>query len=158
MQDLSGYKPEEPKELTNDAFSYKGPVNVLFARIEESEQESEYYGTPAGSNVFSVCLEVPEDAEENAKRRVYKKWQLDSAVIDKKEKTPVHKLADWLYGAGLTFKDLDGLKKVAEQLVSKPFEANIWIIKMKGGDMVQMSAMKSPGTYGKEVGGQKVAF
>ncbi len=160
--DLRGYKPEEVKENTNEPFKYKGPVNVLFARVEESEKASEFYGTEVGSKIFSVCLEVPEGAAENAKRRLYKKWQIESTVADgKKKKTPAMKLADWLWGAGLTFSNIEGLHNVAERMAGESWEAQCWAIKI-GQDKIQMSKLAKPGTFGSQgeakPAGQKVSF
>ncbi len=155
MKDLSGYQPEAPKENTNDPFKYKGDCNILFARIEESEKASEFYKTEVGANIFSVCLEVPEGAETNAKRRIYKKWQIDSEVPDtsKKARVPAEKLKDWLWDSGLSFNNLEELGQVAESMVSGQYGMQAWFFTMKKGeDPIQMSKLIEAGNVTASAG------
>lgn len=143
---LQSYTPEAPKESTNEPFKYEGRVNVLEAEIKINEKASEYYGVGIGSKYLSFCLEVPEDADEHAKRRVYKKFQIESEMKDSKGKTPAHKLADWVKEAGLVVVTEDDVPRICQRLLSEPVYAKLWAISIKDKktnevDNIQMSKL-----------------
>lgn len=145
---LTGYTPEAPVVSSNEPFAYEGVVNVLEAEMKVGEKESPFYGTPAGTEYLSICLEVPHDAEENAKRRIYKKFHLNSDIKDSKGKGQAEKLADWIKGAGLTITTGDDIPGLINTLKTNTICAKLWVIKiknMKDGkevvDLVQMSKL-----------------
>ena len=142
MFNLSGYKPEAPAESNFEPFKYEGPVSFGYARVEKTEKPSEFYGTPAGSDVFSIEMVVLNG--DFAKRKIWKTWNLDTTVEDKKGKTPAQKLADQLFTCGLEFSDLEGLRTCAVELVSKNVNIKAYPIKFKDkkDEAVQMWNLK----------------
>lgn len=116
--DLSGYTPEKPSGGDFEPFNYDGPVKVNYARIVSSDEASDFHKTPAGANLFEMELEVTQG--EYSKRKFWKRFNLDSQITSGKKnpKTPVQKLADQLFQAGIEFKDLDDLRIACEKLVT----------------------------------------
>ena len=145
---LTGFTPEAPQESSNDAFKYEGLVNVLEAGMKVGEKESTYYGTAAGTEFLSITLEVPADAEANAKRRLFKKFHLNSDVKDNKGKTQAEKLADWVSEAGIIIMTEDDIPRLIERLNGGGISAKMWFFpmtnKVNGKDVtkdVQMSKL-----------------
>ena len=147
---LSGYKPEAPADSNFEPFKYEGPVRVNSARINQSEQASDYYGTPVGSNIFELEVEITEG--EFAKRRLWKRFNLDTDKREgKKNVLPVEKLANQLFPLGLEFTDIEDLRACCEELVNmtpviKAYRAKInkdevqvWNIKGKSDKAVASS-------------------
>lgn len=145
---LTGYTPEAPVVSSNEPFAYEGVVNVLEAEMKVGDKESSFYGTPAGTEFLSICLEVPHDAEENAKRRIYKKFHLNSDVKDRKGKGQAEKLADWIQSSGLTITTGEDIPVLLNSLLTQTICAKLWVIKIKNVkdgkevvDFVQMSKL-----------------
>ncbi len=158
MKDLSGYAPEAPSETSNDPFSYKGPINVLFSekckgaeiKLAEQASEGEGYATKVGDRLLSIGLQVPEDASENARRVFFKKWNIDStagnAGKDGVVKTPQHKLMGWLKNAELKADTEDNLMATISALNTGKYDIHTWIIEI-GGKKIQMSKLEKSGKY-----------
>lgn len=116
MFNLSGYKAEAPKEGGFEPFNYDGEVVINYARIVQSEKASEYYNTDVGANLFEMELMVAEG--DNEGRKFWKRYNLDTAIVDSKGKLPVQKLADQLSVLGVEFTDLESLEAKLDELVS----------------------------------------
>ena len=157
MEDLKDYKAEAPEENSNEPFKYKGPINILKtekvpgARVEVAEKEfiGEFATTNVGDKIVNIPLQVPEEAEKNGKRVVFKKWNVDSTMTNKGGKTPAKQLADWLNpkSTGLVLSDENSLKTIIDRLNSESFDINLWAISF-GDKKVQMSKLVGNGKAG----------
>lgn len=144
---MKGYKPESPKEGGSgfEAFKYEGPVVINKAIVSVNETvDSEFY--PKGCNQIEIEAEVQDG--EFARRKLWKRFNLDDAKMDKKGKTSVMKLADQLWAVGLEFSDLDSLKAACEKLASMTINIKAWPVDFKEGGRspVQMWNIKSVAT------------
>jgi len=138
---LEGYQAEKPEESGFEAFKYEGPVRVNYARVIQSEKISEYYNTGIGANICEIELEVTEGAF--ARRKLWKRTNLDTQVVDKNDKLPVQKLADQLVALDLKFSNLDELQDCCEKLVTITPIIKAWGAQMKKDEpKVQMFNFK----------------
>lgn len=131
MKSLSGYTPEIPKDGGDfEPFKYEGPVRVnkaVISTVSDPKDATEYY--PLGCQKIDIEVEVIGDSEY-AKRKLWKRCNLDSETTDKKGKTPTMKLADQLFSAGFEFHDEDSLLAVCEQLVDSELLIKAWSSKI----------------------------
>lgn len=132
---LGNYKAEAPKDSAFEPFKYEGPVSVNSAKVVQSEQASEFYGTGVGANIFELELQVLQG--ENEGRRIWRRWNLDTTVADKKGKLPVQKLADQLFTLGIEFTDLETLQTACDKLVTIKPIIKAWKAKIGKDDTQQ---------------------
>lgn len=152
FEQLQGYKPEVPKE-GNEPFAYEGPVVIEKSVIGVNTREStDFY--PAGCNMISI--EAIVMSGENSGRKLFKKFNLDSVEEDKKGKTPLRKLADQFWAAGLSFNNSDELSAANEKLIGMALHVKAWEAKFSDGKTNQMWNIK--GLAHKGGGSTKPAF
>lgn len=149
MFDLKDYKPEAPEKGTDfEPFKYKGAVRVNYARLAKSEKASEYNKTEAGANLFEMEVEVTDG--DYAKRKLWKRANLDTQIADKKGKLPVQRLADQLFAVGLQFSSIEELGNCCNELVEMTPEISAYYFKGDDGKNVQVWNLKSASADTKE--------
>ncbi len=131
--DLSGYKPESPTDGAGfEPFKYDGACRVNKSIISVNDGlDTDWY--PAGCNMIDIEVEVLEG--EFAKRKLWKRYNLDSTKVSekaKKPKTPVQKLADQLFPLGLEFSNLNELRAVNEKFATMTITVKAWGSKFPG--------------------------
>ena len=149
---LSGYKPQKPAEGGGfEPFKYEGRVKVNYARVEEQEKTTEF--STAGDKILKMeleCLDAP-----NAKRKLWKNYNLDNEKADKKGKTPIMKLADQLFALDLEFNDKESLENVLVAFASMTVLVKAWPAKF-ADKTIQMFNLKgvSPEAWEEDSSGQ----
>lgn len=130
FESLKGYKPEKPSDGGFEPFKYSGPAIIEKSVISINENiDSEFY--PKGCNVIDITATIMDG--EYAGRKLFKRFNLDSEVEDKKGKTPLLKLADQLFAVGITFGSLDELKTKNENFVGMNINVKAYPIDFKDG-------------------------
>ena len=143
MQNLSGYRPEKPKDGSSfEAFRYNGVVSIEKAIVSENTRiNSEFY--PMGCKQLDIEAIVMDPKSPFIGRKLWKRFNLDSEKEDKNGKTPAQKLADQLFAVGLTFIDEESLDKALAELVTLDVVIKAYPADFKDGrDKFQMWNMK----------------
>jgi len=139
LEGLADYQPEKIKDSSG---AIKGIFkNCIFnwVRIEDYEGEIEEL---RGTKQFHYELEIKDEGDYNG-RRIWKTYNLNSQLADKKGKTSAQKLADMLFTLGYSFKTLEELQAIIDQIVIQPVAVRCWIWKRDNGEETQMHQIKS---------------
>lgn len=137
---LDGYIPEKIKDG-------RDPIKGKFKScIFNSIRVEDYTGEVEdlkGTKVLRYEIEIKDEGEHEG-RRFWKNYYLGSEIgSGKKNKTPSQKLADALFTLGYSFKNMEELEAVCEELSKQTIAVSAYFFTNDKKEEIQVHVLKA---------------